>query len=432
MSPLHRFKSMPKPKPTPLIRCEFFRWRLRDRAGVFYADGRGNHPPLGKHSLGTRDRNEAQRLLPVLDQRMAVKLGLVPQSILARSSSASLPLADGRQMFEKYSARPTVAGGVQASSQRRYRASLDNFIAFCDSSRVTTWNAVDHRVLQAYAAHVEQEGRAQMTLYNEVTLVKQVVKWLIGEGMLGEREPIRMKLAKPVSQPAYCWRAEEVEAILKHCLDRTDLQWLYEVVLLLAHTGLRISEAVAVRWSDLDLEAQMLTLTDESGFGPRAVHRRRLKSGRSRTIPLHQQVLELLETKCDREGILLRGPDGNPLDPKMVRKSFINQVIHPLLERFPERQGERSFRDGRLHSFRHYFCSTCANQGVAERALMSWLGHANSDMIRIYYKLHDDESLRQLSSINFISDSPGVSGDGKHKLKPQQERAAKQRVNRTR
>jgi integrase len=321
---------------------------------------------------------------------------------------------------------------VQESSRRRYQAPLNRFSEFCEANRISFWNELDHQVLQKYAAHLDKLGYAPMTQYNEVTLLKQITKWLIAEGRLGDRAPIRLSLAKPVSQPAYCWRPEEVEAILQHCRENSELNWLHEVVLLLAHSGLRISEAVAVRWSDIDLGARKLTMTDESGFGSGVAKRRRLKSGRSRTIPLHHRLIELLETKFNREDIVLRGPDGGPLEPKAVRTAFISSVIEPLLDRFPKRAGERSFRAGRLHSFRHFFCSTCANQGVAERVLMSWLGHASSDMIRIYYKLHDDESLRQISSINFISDGPGLSADGKLKLKPQQERAAKQRVRTTR
>ena len=54
-----RYRIMPRqPNETP-IACQFFTWRLLRRNGVFYADGRGGRFHLGKHSLGTRDRDEA-------------------------------------------------------------------------------------------------------------------------------------------------------------------------------------------------------------------------------------------------------------------------------------------------------------------------------------------------------------------------------------
>lgn len=40
-------KTMPK-KPSNQVVCEFFKWNLFRRGGVFYADGRMNQPNLGK------------------------------------------------------------------------------------------------------------------------------------------------------------------------------------------------------------------------------------------------------------------------------------------------------------------------------------------------------------------------------------------------
>ena len=51
------------------IACRYFCWSLFKRNGVWYADGRSTPHRLGKHSLGTRDRDEAIAELPELDRR---------------------------------------------------------------------------------------------------------------------------------------------------------------------------------------------------------------------------------------------------------------------------------------------------------------------------------------------------------------------------
>lgn len=57
-------------KSNPLIvKCAFFSWKLFQRSGVFYADGRGGEHDLGKHSLGTRDRADALANLRRLGRR---------------------------------------------------------------------------------------------------------------------------------------------------------------------------------------------------------------------------------------------------------------------------------------------------------------------------------------------------------------------------
>ncbi len=67
---------------------------------------------------------------------------------------------------------------------------------------------------------------------------------------------------------------------------------------------------------------------------------------------------------------------------------LINQVIEPLLGRFPSVEGEQGFADGRLHSFRHYFASMCA---LNPQLTMHWLGHQDSAMVRHYFHLHAAE-----------------------------------------
>jgi len=59
------------------------------------------------------------------------------------------------------------------------------------------------------------------------------------------------------------------------------------------------------------------------------------------------------------------------------------------------------FKDGYVHSFRHFFCSQCANSGVPEQMLMSWLGHRSSRMIRRYYHTHDDASINAMKNVQF-------------------------------
>ncbi len=85
----------------------------------------------------------------------------------------------------------------------------------------------------------------------------------------------------------------------------------------------------------------------------------------------------------------------------------MREVIKPLAGKFPTPDGEKGFATGRLHSFRHYFCSTCANNRVPERIVMAGLGHANSEMIRHHYHLHDEESQRRMKSLDFIGGAGG-------------------------
>jgi integrase len=88
------------------------------------------------------------------------------------------------------------------------------------------------------------------------------------------------------------------------------------------------------------------------------------------------------------------------LKPDTIRNILVRNVIKPLTPTFRNEIAEQSFEHGRLHSFRHYFASMCANRGVPERIVMEWLGHKDSEMVRHYYHLHDDESRQQMAKLD--------------------------------
>lgn len=401
---------MPRRRKYEQIRCPHFEWTLVERKGVWYADGRSNTINAGRHSLGTKSRTEALERLPQLDLTRAEALGLIPMRRREDQLAKPLYLIDGREAFEKYLARPRVAGGVKKSTRKRYRTVFDKFIEFAESKGIKTWNRVTEAFINEYASDLEAKNYTSKTIRNELITLTGCFRWLIGAAHLSGMEPIKLKLRKVESQKAYCYKAEEVRAIIEHCDKFTSLHWLRDVIFMLACTGMRIAELATIRWSDIDLENGRLTLVDESGqaAGERD-DRRETKNSRSRSLPLSPELLLVLKAKEQRGREVFVGPRRGRFKPDTARRIFVRDVIEPLSVKFPTQDGERGFKDGRFHSFRHYFCSKCANSGVPERIVMQWLGHADSEMIKHYYHLHNDESKRQMNHLDFLGRNDGRS-----------------------
>ena len=396
---------MPKKRTNEQVICDHFTWLLGKRGDVYTADGRSNTPPLGRHSLGVKDRAQALEALRQLDLVKAVETGKLDRSALDPENSVLLPLDEGRAKYEAHVARPRIAGGAKSSTQKRYRAVFDKFIAFAESRGINFWNYVTQQQLVAYAGWLDGESYAYATEYLELTTLKQAILWFIDSNLLPASCRITLKMSKPDESDTYCWSTDEATAIIDHCRERIELNWLANVLTALACTGLRISELSALRWADIDLAKNVIVLTDESNRAPRRRRRevRTIKNRRSRTFPIHDDLREILVTmNTERDGRVFYGPKGGVLKPDTVRRILVRDVLQPLASRFPTPHEEIGFADGRLHSFRHYFCSRCANSGVPEQMLMRWLGHHNSRMVRRYYHLHDDEAQREMGRINFV------------------------------
>ncbi len=294
-------------------------------------------------------------------------------------------------------------GGVKSGTVKRYNGVLNKFTEFCLKEGVRHWSAVTKGVLEAYVAWLDdEEGKSYATEYLVLTTIKQTMKWLVAENHLPPTCLLVLPLKKPQDTTTYCYREEEVEAILSRCYGREDLAWLGDVVLALSHTGLRIGELAQIRWADFDFPANQLRLIDASRQGTKAERSkaRTTKSHRDRSLPLHTRFRERLDRLPRHpDGKVFHGPLGGKLKPDTVRNVLIREILEPLAQQFPAPPGENGFEDGRLHSFRHRFCSWCANRSVPEQVLMKWLGHRDSNMVRRYYHLHDEESQRQMSKL---------------------------------
>lgn len=397
---------MPKKRTNQEITCGYFTWTLYQRDGVFYADGRGNPHRLGRHSLGTRDHDEAVTQLRELDQVHAVAHGLAKPSHPVHEASAELSLEAGRCLYETYLNRPEVAGGPCEKTRSRYRAAFDKFLAFSKARNISRWNEVNRGAIQAYLSYLEKQDYADATLYLEGTFLKQVIKFLIAEKHLPESSRVTFELRKPSETTTYCYTSEEFRAMLDHCRAKSSLQWLGDVIAGLGMTGLRISELASLRWTDVDLGGEMIYLTNDL---PRLAgsqeKRRRTKNRRDRSLPIHPELRPFLQRmKRQPHGLVFTGPQGGKLDPDRVRIALVEDVLTPLSERFPK-EGDQGLLDGRLHSFRHYFCSWAANSSVPERTVMAWLGHSDAKMITRYYHLNDSDSIAQMKKLK-IADRP--------------------------
>lgn len=400
----HKRSYMPKQRKYSLIPCANFTWRLIRRDGVFYADGRSGEANLGRHSLGTRNEAEARELLKVLDERKAVELGKKPAPATSAIVSSSLSIEVGWQRYLDYAGRPLVMKGASPGTIKRYQAVRDHHLNYCRKNGIQTWAQFDKKQLEKFAAQRSRK-QAYRTAYLELTTLKSVSKWLVEEKLIPAECLLRYSLSKPQGTDAYCYRPEEVAAMIAVCNSKPGLVWLANLIVLLAHTGMRIGEAVALRWSDVDLVAGAIRVADERSSRRKklAGSARTTKGRRSRTIPIHSRLREMLNgLKRQPDGRVLHASRGGKLLSRNVLATFIKEVIEPLTERFPTPEGEIGFEHGRIHSFRHFFCSQSFLSGRSEGEVRDWLGHADSKITDHYRHLRSDDAVRRMEQVQFL------------------------------
>ena len=385
---------MVRRKTHPKIACDFFVWIMRQENGVWQADGRSNKPSPGRHSLGTRDYEEALVTLKQLDLVKAVEAGIADPSALTNGVDAELTFDLGVDLYFEHCKRPPVLGGVKPCTLKRYRPVFDKVVPFLEKKGLTAWNQVKKKHCESYAAWLDGESYAYATERFEITAIKTAINWWICEGHLPESCRIHLPMPKQEDTDTYCYKPAEVQAMISLCRSETKLGWLADVIVALGRTGMRISELADLRWKNIDAERNMITLRDESrtrrARNPKA---QSTKGGRDRMFPIHSDLKNVIDNLriSNLRGKVFRAARAGELRPDNVRHLLIKHVIDPLKEEFPSEDDDIGFKDGRLHSLRHFFCSECAHSGIPEQVVMKWLGHRQSAMVRRYYHLHDED-----------------------------------------
>lgn len=133
-----------------------------------------------------------------------------------------------------------------------------------------------------------------------------------------------------------------------------------------AFTGLRMGELRALRWKDIDFQAELITVSRAFSWDVETS----TKSRRIRTVPLARQargVLLDLRRRArfiGREDFVFCRPDGGALDSSAIRNRFIAALAAADL------------RHRRFHDLRHTFGSLMIRRFDLRR-VQSMMGHAS-------------------------------------------------------
>jgi integrase len=166
------------------------------------------------------------------------------------------------------------------------------------------------------------------------------------------------------------WDVSERRFLTREALGRllAEIPDAYEpLFIVLASTGLRISEAIALRWCDLDLDKNPRRLRVRRTIVNGVVGAPKSRHG-ARAIPLSEELAQRLrELRCadlGGEALVFANDDGRPLRPDTLRA----HVLKPAATR-------AGLAGVGLHTLRHTCAALLIAQGANPLRLQRWMGH---------------------------------------------------------
>lgn len=266
--------------------------------------------------------------------------------------------------------------GIALDAQRKskatikaYRAGSDGFLRWHADAYPGTTPVLDRASVNLYLADLRNSGQSAGTARLRFNALKLFSAWLTAEGEF-DRDPLYGMKPPKMGKPAVPSVADsDIELLLKACrggrfADRRD----YAIVQLLASTGIRAGECVALTVADIDLKARAATV--QHGKGDKA-----------RLVPLLPDTAQALDRylrvrKAHRfahTAPLWLGAGG--------RREFGYQGMAAALRIRAQSVGIEGFHPHRL---RHSFASRWLAAGGSEDGLMAAAGWADRNMISRY------------------------------------------------
>lgn len=222
-------------------------------------------------------------------------------------------------------------------------------------------------ILRSWVVDLLENGTQNKSVNRKISSIKSFYKYMLREGVI-DKNPTDKLISPKVSKPLPNFiREKEMDNLLdsfafedsfKGVRDRLILELLYS-------SGIRLSELIGVKLSDLNFAQQSMKVLG--------------KRNKERIVPLHREVIATINCYLEQrqqvkndENLLLTD-SGKKMYPKFVYRKvnyYLGQVT-TASKKSP-------------HVLRHTFATHMLNNGADLNTIKEILGHANLSATEVY------------------------------------------------
>ncbi len=261
-----------------------------------------------------------------------------------------------------------------------YRADIQQFITWLNENDLTVTGAhhVTRSHINEYLRYLASQGRTGTTRSRKMVSLHMFFTFLVQEGVIPYSPTAKVKRPRRERKPKQVLRPDEFQRMIGAARGSPRD---YALLQLLLQTSIRVSELIAIRLSELDLEHKTLTIHG--------------KGSKERIIPLEKKALHALQSYLvvrpkTTDHHLFLNYQGQGLSIGGVRK---------MVEKYVKRAGIP--KKISCHGL-HYTCATNrAALGMIAFCLRTPLRHERRRMSKKYMPIGTEE-LRKLMEVTSL------------------------------
>jgi integrase/recombinase XerD len=286
---------------------------------------------------------------------MMTELGLTAESPTSRGIRAFLTFC----RMEK---------GLSQNSVEAYSRDLAALRVFSDP--ITHGGLPDAEVLQSYVNHLYQKDLSARSIARHLSAIRSLFHFLVADEKVTVDPTEHLSSPKQWSTIPKFLNREQIDKLIgapdlakpSGLRDRAMLELLYA-------TGIRVTELIQLRLSNLDVRLGVVRVTG--------------KGNKQRLVPVHQSALNAIAEYVERgRPLLLKGTTTPYLFVTARGSGMTRQAFWASIKLNGRKAG--IFHSLSPHVLRHTFATHLLEGGADLRSVQTMLGHADLSTTEIY------------------------------------------------
>ncbi|MFA6076034.1 MAG: site-specific integrase [Negativicutes bacterium] len=235
-------------------------------------------------------------------------------------------------------------------------------------------------------------------------LVKLVIncalEYAVENDILDRNPAKKIKLPKKPQNEIVPMNKQEIRKFISACdTEKYGLCYYFMI-----GYGLRLGEAVGLKWSDVDFHKRVFsinrTIGIKRGAGLAITEPKTHKSKRS--LPITQELYDRLKAQQAKQDSLIHKLDGYYQDEGYINTQDNGKVVHPgsLYKIYKRILRVNGISEKRVHDLRHTFASMVIERGDNPKVLQELLGHSTINMSMHYSHISENAKTRAIENLN--------------------------------
>ena len=249
--------------------------------------------------------------------------------------------------------------GLSQNTIDAYRRDLSDF-----SQEIEDIKSIDRMTISSYVRSLRERKYAPTSVIRKVASLRGFFKWVTSSGIIDKNPAATLEQPKMPQRLPKVVSVKEIEEMLRNNL--TPIEHI--VMELLYSCGLRVSELVNLKLSDIDLSSKYIRC-----FG---------KGSKERIIPLGEIAKTAIREYLPQRELLIKKYNLNT--KRLLIKENGHYINRQDVYNFIHTQGKVIHKNISPHTLRHSFATHLLENGADLRVVQELLGHSDVSTTQLY------------------------------------------------